>query len=78
MECPLVQIVSPSNFPILLIYLIHPTCSAKNVQKIIPSDHKELLRGLVKFKEGLESVVGYDHIIVPPVYKQVRWKFDNF
>jgi hypothetical protein len=52
----------------------HPTTtklSAKNVQKIIPSDHKELLRGLVKFKEGLEAVQGHDHIQVPPVYKQV-------
>ena len=45
--------------------------SAKNVQKIIPSDHKELLRSLVRFKEGMEGVMGYDHIQVPPVYKQV-------
>ena len=47
-------------------------CSAKNVQKIIPSDHKELLRSLVRFKDGMEGVMGYDHIQVPPVYKQVR------
>ena len=46
-------------------------CSAKNVQKIIPSDHKELLRSLVRFKDGMEGVMGYDHIQVPPVYKQV-------
>ena len=45
--------------------------SAKNVQKIIPSDHKELLRSLVRFKEGMEGVMGYDHIQVPPVYRQV-------
>ena len=45
--------------------------SAKNVQKIIPSDHKELLRSLVRFKDGMEGVMGYDHIQVPPVYKQV-------
>lgn len=47
------------------------TKNAKNVQKIIPSDHKELLRSLVRFKDGMEGVMGYDHIQVPPVYKQV-------
>ena len=46
-------------------------CSAKNIQKIIPSDHKELLRSLVRFKDGMEGVMGYDHIQIPPVYKQV-------
>ena len=51
---------------------MHIFCSAKNVQKIIPSDHKELLRSLVRFKDGMEGVMGYDHIQVPPVYKQVR------
>ena len=45
---------------------------AKNKLKIIPSDHKEIIRALVRFKEGLESVEGYDHIPVPPVYSQVR------
>merc|ERR1711953_627635 len=44
---------------------------AKNKLKIIPSDHKEIIRALVRFKEGLESVEGYDHIPVPPVYSQV-------
>ena len=39
--------------------------------KIIPSDHKEVIRALVRFKEGLETVEGYDHIPVPPVYSQV-------
>ena len=51
--------------------VIHFVFSAKNVQKIIPSDHKELLRSLVRFKDGMEGVMGYDHIQVPPVYKQV-------
>ena len=46
--------------------------SARHKQKIIPSDHKEILRSVVKFKEGLESVEGHDHIQVPPVYKQVQ------
>merc|ERR1712098_998095 len=46
--------------------------NAKNKQKIIPSDHKELIRGVVKFKEALEaSVENYDHIPLPPVYSQV-------
>ena len=45
---------------------------AKNKLKIITSDHKEIIRALVRFKEGLESVEGYDHIPVPPVYSQVR------
>ena len=31
--------------------------SAKNKQKIIPSDHKELIRGIVRFKDGLEKSV---------------------
>ena len=44
---------------------------AKNKLKIIPSDHKEIIRALVRFKEGLEAVEGYDHIPVPPVYSQV-------
>ena len=44
---------------------------AKNKLKIIPSDHKEVIRALVRFKEGLETVEGYDHIPVPPVYSQV-------
>ena len=44
---------------------------AKNKLKIIPSDHKEIIRALVRFKEGLETVEGYDHIPVPPVYSQV-------
>ena len=44
---------------------------AKNRLKIIPSDHKEVIRALVRFKEGLETVEGYDHIPVPPVYSQV-------
>jgi len=46
--------------------------NAKNKQKIIPSDHKELIRGVVKFKEALEaSVENFDHIPLPPVYSQV-------
>ena len=52
--------------------VIHFVFSAKNVQKIIPSDHKELLRSLVRFKDGMEGVMGYDDIQVPPVYKQVH------
>ena len=45
---------------------------AKNKQKIIPSDHKELIRGIVRFKDGLEtSVENYDHLPLPPVYSQV-------
>merc|ERR1719431_1267402 len=47
------------------------TKNARHKQKIIPSDHKEILRGIVRFQEGLESVQGHDHIQVPPVYKQV-------
>ena len=46
---------------------------AKNKQKIVPSDHKELIRGVIKIKEGLECAVEqYDHITLPPVYHQVR------
>ena len=46
---------------------------AKNKQKLVPSDHKELIRGVVKFKEGLEaSVEDYDHMTLPPVYHQVH------
>ena len=49
------------------------SCSAKNKQKIIPSDHKELIRGIVRFKDGLEkSVENYDHLPLPPIYNQVR------
>jgi len=45
---------------------------AKNKQKIIPSDHKELIRGIVRFKDGLEtSVENYDHLPLPPIYNQV-------
>ena len=47
--------------------------SARHKQKIIPSDHKEILRSVVRFKEGLEGVEGHDHIQVPPVYKQERF-----
>ena len=44
---------------------------AKNKLKIIPGDHKDIIQALVRFKEGLETVEGYDHIPVPPVYSQV-------
>lgn len=54
-----------------LCWCMSMTKNARHKQKIIPSDHKEILRGVVKFKEGLESVEGHDHIQVPPVYKQV-------
>ena len=50
-----------------------PFHSAKNKQKIIPSDHKELIRGIVRFKDGLEkSVENYDHLPLPPIYNQVK------
>ena len=49
------------------------TCSAKNKQKIIPSDHKELIRGIVRFKDGIEnSIEHYDHLPLPPIYNQVK------
>ena len=69
---PLPHLLPPLPLTLSSIsYLSLTSSRAKNVQKIIPSDHKELLRGLVRYKEGLEGVMGYDHIQIPPVYKQV-------
>ena len=46
--------------------------SAKNKQKIIPSDHKEIIRAISRFKDALENAVeDYDFLPLPPLYWQV-------
>jgi len=40
-------------------------------KKIIPSDHKELLRAVTGFKSKLDAVESYQHVPIPPVYRQV-------
>jgi len=39
--------------------------------KFIPSDQKILIDNIAKFQVGLEKVDDQDHIILPPLYKQV-------
>jgi len=41
------------------------------LDKVVPSDHKELLRGITRFRQDLEQIESYQHIPIPPVYKQV-------
>jgi len=39
--------------------------------KQIPSDHKEILREIIKFRGKLESLESFLHVPIPPVYRQV-------
>ena len=39
--------------------------------KVIESEQKILVGGILKFHGQLEKVDGYDHVIFPPVYNQV-------
>ena len=39
--------------------------------KVIESEQKILVGGILKFHGQLERVDGYDHVIFPPVYNQV-------
>ena len=39
--------------------------------KYVPSDQKILIDALGKFQAKLESVDNFDHVILPPLYKQV-------
>jgi len=43
----------------------------KEDKKVIESEQKILVGGILKFHGQLERVDGYDHIIFPPVYNQV-------
>lgn len=39
--------------------------------KQIPSDHKELLRAVIRFRAELETLESHQHVPIPPVYRQV-------
>merc|ERR1711862_706044 len=39
--------------------------------KFVPCDQKILIDNLAKFQVSLEKVDGFDHIILPPLYRQV-------
>jgi len=39
--------------------------------KFIPSDQKILIDSIAKFQTGLEKVDAHDHIMMPPLYRQV-------
>ena len=39
------------------------------------SDQKILIAALTEFQTKLEKVDTYDHVVFPPVYKQVKTRF---
>jgi len=43
----------------------------KEEKKVIESEQKILVGGILKFHSQLERVDGFDHVIFPPVYNQV-------
>jgi hypothetical protein len=40
--------------------------------KTVSSDQKILIGSLTEFQTKLEKVDTYDHVVFPPVYKQVK------
>jgi len=39
--------------------------------KVIASDQKILIDAVSKFQASLEKIDDYDHVIIPPLYRQV-------
>ena len=45
--------------------------SRGKLNKIIPSDSKEVLREIMRFRNALEDVESHSHVTIPLVYKVV-------
>ena len=58
------QIQQQSNRPFTKYF------SSKDV-KYVPSEQKILIESLVRYQARLEAVDAYDHVTLPPLYKQV-------
>ena len=53
------------------LHNIHNCIFSSKDDKYVPSDQKILIDALGKFQAKLESVDNFDHVILPPLYKQV-------
>ena len=60
-----------SNINVIQTQNIQLIFSSKE-NKFIPSDQKILIDSIAKFQTGLEKVDAHDHIMMPPLYRQVN------
>ena len=56
---------------------IYVLFSSKDL-KYVPSEQKILIESIAKYQAKLEAVDAYDHVTLPPLYRQVaRWQLHN-